>query len=443
MSASARIAVIGAGIAGLSAAHDLRKAGLSPVVFEAADYVGGRIKSFRRGDFVFDVGAFIYLGSYTDALSLMKEVGLADKIGKFDAYGAMPRDGVLNFLNFNTPVRTVLRTAYLSAASKLKLLKLFVLLYRHWKDLNYHDAAGLARIDDDTVESYCRRELNQELLDYVASVVVRGPWLTNPETASVGQLLWTLKNFFKPYFYALEGGMDVLPRTLAAALEVKLNCAVANVTDSGSQVEVTWQSAGLEHTESFDRCLITTTTDQALAIYPQMQGEQHRFYATTDYINSVGTHLALRTRPKNPATYIMCSAHEQVDFCGVIVDHLKASGRAPPGKGMLTVFCRHEWGVRNLESTDQVVLNQVLGFLKPYYGDLTSDIEDFEITRWPRVVPIMPKGRFKAIAAYQQSIDPRSLVQFAGDLAPIGGVNAALVSGRSAARRIAGQFDAH
>ena len=165
MSASARIAVIGAGIAGLSAAHDLRKAGLSPVVFEAAAYVGGRIKSFRRGDFVFDVGAFIYLGSYTDALSLMKEVGLADKIGKFDAYGAMPRDGVLNFLNFNTPVRTVLRTAYLSAASKLKLLKLFVLLYRHWKDLNYHDAAGLARIDDDTVESYCRRELNQELLD--------------------------------------------------------------------------------------------------------------------------------------------------------------------------------------------------------------------------------------------------------------------------------------
>src|SRR5260221_14055084 len=99
-----RIAVVGAGIAGLSAAHRLKQAGLEPVVFETADYVGGRIKSFRRGGFLFDVGAFIYLGSYRESVELMREVGLADRMGSFDAYGAMPRGGKLHFLDFNKPV---------------------------------------------------------------------------------------------------------------------------------------------------------------------------------------------------------------------------------------------------------------------------------------------------------------------------------------------------
>jgi hypothetical protein len=63
------------------------------------------------------------------------------------------------------------------------------------------------------------------------------------------------------------------------------------------------------------------------------------------------------------------------------------------------------------------------------------------IGRWERVVPIMGPGRFKHVAAYQRSIDPRARVQFAGDLEPIGGVNAALVSGDKAAKRVAAMFE--
>jgi len=436
----ADIAVIGAGIAGLTAAHRLKAAGHQPVVFERSDYVGGRIKSLKRGPFTFDVGAFIYLGSYEDAIELMDEVGLRAQLGRFDAYGAMPRDGELNFLNFNTPIRTVLSTKYLSAGSKVKMLKLFALLFKHWKDLNYNDATGVASIDDDTVVTYCERELNQEILDYVASVVVRGPWLTDPAVASVGQLLWTLKNFFKPYFYGLEGGMDMLPRRLAENLDVRLSTSVSNITDRGDQVEVTWREDGQERTGKFDRCLVTTTTDQALAMYPQMNGLQRSFYESTEYITSVNTHLALSTRPSNPATYIMSSARENPDLCGVIVDHLKASGRAPADQGMITVFCRHEWCVKNLDASDQTILDQVLRFIEPYYGNLGNMVADYEIGRWARVVPIMPKGRFKVIAEYQKSINPKDRVQFAGDLAPIGGVNAALVSGRNAAARITSNY---
>ena len=37
-----RVVVIGGGLAGLSAAHELRNRGIRPVVFEASDRLGGR-----------------------------------------------------------------------------------------------------------------------------------------------------------------------------------------------------------------------------------------------------------------------------------------------------------------------------------------------------------------------------------------------------------------
>jgi protoporphyrinogen/coproporphyrinogen III oxidase len=434
------VAVIGAGIAGLTAAWRLQQAGLRPVVFEAADYAGGRIKSLRRNGFVFDVGAFIYLGSYTDSIELMREAGLESKMDRFDAYGAMPRDGRLRFLDFNKPLRTLIGTDYLSAAAKLRALKLFRLLLKHWKDLNYDDASGIAAVDVDSVRSYSERELDAELHDYVTSVVVRGPWLCDSREASVAQLLWTMKNFFKPYFYGLDGGMDLLPRALAERLDVRLNHEVLHVADLGDRVRVDFRADGAEHSEEFERCIITTTADRTLAIYPQIAGVQRAFFESTDYISSVNTHLALRRRPQNPATYIMVSPRENPQHCGVIVDHLKARGRVPEGKGMITVFCAHEWCVRHLDAPNESVLQQVLRFIEPYYGDLSGEIEDYEIGRWPRVVPIMREGRFQQVAAYQKATDPRARVQFAGDLEPIGGVNAALVSGSKAAERIRAQY---
>lgn len=431
-------AIIGAGIAGTTAAHTLAKAGREPVIFERQDRIGGRIHTIKRGGFTFDIGAFIYLGSYTDAVELMREVGLGGRMGRFPAYGAMPRDGKLNYLDLSQPVRTVLGTPYLSAASKVKLLKLLALLGRHWRDLNYDDVSGVAAIDSETVTAYCRRRLNEEILDYLAAVVVRGPWLHDPDYASVGLLLWTLKNFFKPYFYGLDDGMDALPRALAEGRQVKLGATVTNVTDHGTHVEVTYVTGGAERSESFAGCVITTPADDALAIYPQLAGVQRTYYEGTEYVASVNTHLALSTRPSNPATYIMVSPRESPDLSGCIADHLKANHRVPAGKGMLTVFCRHEWCVEHLDAPDEQIIDEVLRFVHPYYGDLSDALEDVEIGRWRRVVPLMRVGRFKQIDAFMRATDARARVQLAGDLGPIPGVNAALVSGRAAAERIAG-----
>lgn len=437
-----RTAIVGGGVAGLAAARRIQQAGGTPVLFESGDRVGGRIKTVRRNGFVYDVGAFIYLGSYAEATQEMLEVGLGPQMHKFTAFGAMPRAGELNFLDLSKPL-SLLRTPYLSGRAKLKLAKLLIFLARHWKDLNYTDASGVAAIDTDTVTTYSKRELDEEILDYVAAVVVRGPWLSDPAYASVGQLLWTMKNFFKPYFYGLDDGMDALPRAMAAQLnDVRITTPVLNVTDAGDRVEVTFAQDGREHTEEFANAVVATTTGVALDIYPQLSGFAREYYQNTDYICSVNCHIALSERPSNPATYIMCSPREQPDLCGVIVDHLKANNRCPDGKGMITTFCRHEWCLDNLDTPDEKVIDAVLGFVKPYYGDLAPKVVDFEIGRWRNVVPIMREGRFRAVDRFMRETDPTARIQLAGDLGPIPGVNGALVSGQAAGDRIAARLAA-
>jgi monoamine oxidase len=51
----ARVAILGAGIAGLVAAHELRKAGYSVKVFEARGRAGGRVFTLRRGSVIDEI----------------------------------------------------------------------------------------------------------------------------------------------------------------------------------------------------------------------------------------------------------------------------------------------------------------------------------------------------------------------------------------------------
>ncbi|XP_025985884.1 lysine-specific histone demethylase 1A [Solenopsis invicta] len=57
-----KVIVIGAGIAGLAAAQQMQQFGLEVVVLEARDRVGGRIATFRKSNYIADLGAMVVTG---------------------------------------------------------------------------------------------------------------------------------------------------------------------------------------------------------------------------------------------------------------------------------------------------------------------------------------------------------------------------------------------
>ena len=79
------VAIVGAGFAGLSAAHALRAGGASIAVFEAQDRVGGRVKSVRQDDgFVYECGGQFFCRGMINLMGLLKRYGLTHREVRHD-----------------------------------------------------------------------------------------------------------------------------------------------------------------------------------------------------------------------------------------------------------------------------------------------------------------------------------------------------------------------
>ncbi len=81
MGRPARIAVVGAGLAGLSCAKYLSEAGFQADVYEARDVLGGKVAAWKddEGDY-YETGLHIFFGAYPNMLSLFQELGISDRL---------------------------------------------------------------------------------------------------------------------------------------------------------------------------------------------------------------------------------------------------------------------------------------------------------------------------------------------------------------------------
>lgn len=70
-----KVAVIGAGYAGLAAAVELAAQGIPVTVFEAARQLGGRARRVDYRDMALDNGQHIFIGAYRETLRLMRMTG--------------------------------------------------------------------------------------------------------------------------------------------------------------------------------------------------------------------------------------------------------------------------------------------------------------------------------------------------------------------------------
>jgi len=76
-----RVAIAGAGLAGLSCAKYLTDAGYTPIVLERRDVVGGKVAAWQDadGDW-YETGLHIFFGAYPNMLQLFKELNIEDRL---------------------------------------------------------------------------------------------------------------------------------------------------------------------------------------------------------------------------------------------------------------------------------------------------------------------------------------------------------------------------
>jgi squalene-associated FAD-dependent desaturase len=88
------VAVIGGGLAGITAAIELREAGIGVTLLEARPRLGGATASFSRGDLMIDTGQHVFLRCCTSYAELLARLGMTGSVtiqDRFDVTVLSPR----------------------------------------------------------------------------------------------------------------------------------------------------------------------------------------------------------------------------------------------------------------------------------------------------------------------------------------------------------------
>lgn len=229
----ARVAVVGAGIAGLTAAYRLQQYGFESFVFEARERVGGVIRSEREAGFLVEHGPNSVQSSCETLETLIEELGLADEhISASDAARMryIVRDGRPMAVP-TSPVK-LFTSELFGTRSKLRALR-----------------EPFVRPADPAVEEsvadFVRRRLGPEFLDFGIEPFVAGVFAGDPELLSVRhafpslyQMEQTSGSIIKAQFdnrrraaagaphpmFSFRGGLECLPAALERYLD-DVQCA--------------------------------------------------------------------------------------------------------------------------------------------------------------------------------------------------------------------------
>lgn len=242
------VAIIGAGITGLTAAFWLKRQGIPVTVYESSGRVGGVIQSLKGDGYLAEFGPNTILETSPKIGQLVRDAGLAQRRLDPD-----PKAEARYVVRYKRPIEMpgsplgFLTTELFSAKAKLAVLREpFVPRRRDGKE--------------ESIAEFVLRRLGQEFLDHAIDALVAGVYAGDPYKLSVPQAFPKLKQLEERYGSLIKGqilgarerkkrgevakdrapkfsfdeGLQVLPETLAAELgdAVRLNTKVIGLTQT-------------------------------------------------------------------------------------------------------------------------------------------------------------------------------------------------------------------
>ena len=434
--------VVGAGLAGLTTAYRLKKAGWKVSVFEATNQVGGRAVSVRKQGYLFDSGAVGTGTVYKDYMGLVEELGLTDRVVKASTVASTVRDGKLHEIDSAKPL-TALTSKLLSFGSKLKMINLMRDLGKVKPHLDIRDVAAASQFDDETTEAYALRRLNPELLEYFVEPMIRTLNLNRAKNNSKLELMNALAGLFSTTMITLTGGLVVLAQALAKSLDIRLNAKVNSVKKFDDHVEVSFTSVdGSSAMLRADVCVLATELPHALEIYAPARDDLSPLAEIYKCNRGLCVHLGYKAATHTRALMAMMPPSENKEISLFFFEHNKGPDRAPPGHSMITVFFDDTAADRPWALSDDALIRDTAANVEKILPELAGHLEMSHVTRWPLGLTNPSPGSFKAIYAVNQKLNPADRVQYAGDYRSTAGQNSAVACGNNVARDLIRHFTA-
>ncbi len=259
-----KIAIIGAGHAGMAAAWDLRKAGHTVTIYESADFVGGLASGFKEPGWDWSVEKFYHhwFASDKDMLGLIEELGLSDKVIFPRPYTVMYYKG--KFYPLDSILKAIMFPGLGWGIDKIRfgLVGLFLRLTANWKELEKF-----------TVDEWMRKWTGNKVYELMWEPLVMGKFGEKYYKRVNMAWMWARLHARTTRLGTFEGGFQAFADQFAeklrtAGVEIKLSNPVTHIqrNDETASLELTTAN-GLE---TVDKVLVTLSPGAFANVVPSI-----------------------------------------------------------------------------------------------------------------------------------------------------------------------------
>jgi protoporphyrinogen/coproporphyrinogen III oxidase len=431
-SAHPRVVVVGAGVAGLAAAHRLSRHGFDPLVVEAADRIGGRVHTIDVEGYRLDVGAQLLYTDYEATLGLCSELGLRQKVAAFRPTVRIFRRG-----------RLATQLQVLDTWRKKGKIGALYLQLRAGKSLaigRSHEDSALHR---ESFEEYVARHYDDDLRHELFEPFTWGLVHDGPAKISAACGLAYVRCAFGRS-RAVVGGMASLTAGLARSIRrLNLSCRVDGVvTKHGKVAGLDVSQEGRSQFLPADVVVMAIPAPDAASLLRQGPSALPSFLRGVPYSSSVHVFYAL-DRPVFPRIYaVVVPRGSAGQIACILEDASKHRSLVPPGAGLAHALIGADDVVRLTKCTDEEIIASTARELRSIVPSFPTTWRFAHVQRWSRSVCLCGPGHVAAVAEFRRRAREVAGLYFAGDFMAVPSVEGAIFSGLTAADEIAQPFGA-
>lgn len=426
-----RVAIVGGGISGLSAAYFLDKAGHRCTLIESQDRLGGVIRTERAEGCLIEAGPDSFIAQKPWALELIRELGIEDQvIGSRDHLRTtcILRGGRLiplpDGIQFLAPTKflPMVTTRLLSWRAKATMAL-------EW--FQRPPAQSPYRSADRSVAEFVRQHYGDEVNEYLAQPMLAGVYGGSPEQLSISAVLprfvelerkygsltrGILKSRPKPQpgssrkpgslFLTLKGGMGVLTGTLAQKLEGRLERVTAEVTRIervGDRFALATRGGTLEA----DQVVLAVPANRAAPLLERFDPQLAGLLGQVRYHSSITISLVYRRpefeHPLNGFGFLIPRAEKrQLVACTWV--NTKFAHRAADDRPLLRAFLAGEKAEAFLPLSDAELGEMAHGELSEIMG-FAARPAACRVHRWPRAMAQYQVGHEALVENIERKVD--------------------------------------
>ncbi len=458
-----KVAIVGAGISGLSSAHYLRKLCLEGgiplelVLFESSARPGGVLDTLKKEDMVLELGPDSFITSKPWALDLARELGLANSLvgvgygrGKntFVYCGGELRplpEGF--FLMAPSRLLPFLRSRLFSAGAKLRVL--------------FEPLVPRGGREDESIRSFVERRFGREIFEKAAQPLLGGIYMANPDKLSLsatmpqflemeqgrGSVLWSLLRNpptsrgesgarYGLFLTPLEG-MSVIVEKLCESAEFFRRDFETTVL-SLRKSEKGWLVGSDRGEEEFDAVVLSIQADTAGQLVSDVDPQLGVRLSGVCYVSSVVATVVFEEKnfcglPEGLG--IIISSTEKMNLVACSLYSSKFPGKCGSGKVVIRCFLGGElnpeaalWDEEKIKVVLNEELAQIFGF--------DNHPKEIYIRRYPMSMPRFALGHREEISGVMHRLSHHSGLALCGAAYFGVGIPDCVHSGDLAARKI-------